>query len=113
LRCPACTSENTQRLEVAFDGGTQDIESKSRSIGLASVGGNLGIGGATTKTKGRSQSVLAQKAAPPAKKSIKWAVLLAFFGLMFTGQPGGVSVIGYLMLAGGVYLGYTVRSFNR
>lgn len=81
MKCPKCESENTQRLEVIFHGGTQDINTTSKTAG-GGIGGAFGIGGAVTKTSGQSQSLLAQKATPPAKKGLMWAGLFAFLGLI-------------------------------
>jgi len=79
MKCPKCESENTQRLEVAFHSGTQNISTTSNSAGVGiGSGGRVGFGGGVTKTSGQSQSILAQQASPPAKLSYKWPVIILF-----------------------------------
>lgn len=65
MHCEKCGSENTQRLQVIYDGGTQDLRATSHTAEVGSISGALGFGGAVTKTAGTSRSVLAQKASPP------------------------------------------------
>ena len=81
MKCPTCESDNTQRLEVAYQFGTQDISTQSNTAGVGlGMRGGLGIGGAVTSTKGQSQSILAQNAAPPARKSYKWPLIIFLSG---------------------------------
>lgn len=40
MKCPKCESENTQRLEVAFHSGTQNISTTSNTAGVG-----IGSGG--------------------------------------------------------------------
>lgn len=83
MNCPKCASENTQRLEVAFQSGTQNISTSSRSTGVGiSSGGSIGLGLGRTKTSGQSQSILAQQVSPPAKKSYKWPAIVMAIGLL-------------------------------
>lgn len=114
MKCPKCESENTQRLEVAFNNGTQNISTTSNSAGVGiGSGGKIGFGGGVTKTSGQSQSVLAQQAAPPVKKSYKWPAIGAFFGIL-----GGLSglgdmstvVTGLAILGVGAFSGYVCYS---
>lgn len=112
MQCEKCGSENTQRLQVAFEGGTQDISARSHTAGVGSLSGSLGIGGSVTKTSGTTQSVLAQKAAPPKKKSYKWPAIGLIAGLLFFGNPGTV-VVGFAFIAAGGYFGYVAFKFNR
>jgi hypothetical protein len=118
MKCPKCESENTQRLEVALHGGTQNISTSSNTVG---IGGGGKIGGAFTKTSGQSQSVLAAACAAPAKKSYKWpaiSVLLGVFPTVMVGASGiasglGSSFIGALPFIGiGGYLLYSRYQFN-
>ena len=44
MKCTNCTSENTQRLEVLYKIGTQNIATTSNSAG-AGIGGGFGFGG--------------------------------------------------------------------
>lgn len=84
MKCPKCESDNTQRLEVAFNNGTQNISTSTRATGIGfGSGGSIGIGFGKAKTSGQSQTVLAQQLAPPAKESYKSAVVYALFGTIF------------------------------
>lgn len=120
MKCPKCESENTQRLEVAFQGGTQNISTTSNSAGVGiGSGGRIGFGGGVTKTSGQSQSILAQQASPPAKQSYKWPVIsiLFFSGLVnilaesFIGKNGG-AVAGLAVMGISGYLIYSRFQFN-
>ncbi len=90
MNCPSCQSENTQRLQTAYEYGTQDISTQSTTGGIGLGRGGIGIGAAKTKTKGQSQSITAQKAAPPAKKPYKWPLIILAFGLFAMGQKDGI-----------------------
>lgn len=88
MKCPKCESENTQRLEVAFHNGTQNISTTSNTAGVGiGSGGRIGFGGAVTTTSGQSQSVLAAACAPPAKKSDKGPSAAFVFGLVLPCLP--------------------------
>jgi hypothetical protein len=79
MKCPKCESENTQRLEVVFHGGTQNISTTSNSAGIGiGSGGRIGFGGGVTTTSGQTQSTLAAACAPPVKKKAdkKWLLVL-------------------------------------
>jgi hypothetical protein len=106
MKCPKCESENTQRLEVVLHGGTQNINTTSASVGGVMRGGAFG---ALTKTSGQSQSVLAQKATPPAKKKYGFALAMIIMGTLFVGNS---LWIGLLPLAIGLFVGYTALQFN-
>lgn len=78
MKCPKCESENTQRLEVVFHGGTQNISTTSNSAGVGFSGGRIGVAGGVTKTSGQTQSTLAAACAPPAQKpAMKRGALIA------------------------------------
>lgn len=110
MECPQCKSDNTQRLSVIYQSGTQQIQTRSRTYG--GVGGSgFGLGGATTNTSGTQQSYLAQLAAPPKKKPLAVAVLLVLAGIgccMYVHALLGVALIGT-----GAFLGYKAFTFNR
>ena len=75
MKCTNCTSENTQRLEVLYKIGTQNIATTSNSAG-AGIGGGFGFGGVRTSTSGKSQSLLASEAAPPEKQKLTMPICL-------------------------------------
>lgn len=109
MQCSKCGSDNTQRLEVIFDGGTQNIDTSSKTAG-AGFGGALGLGGAVTKTKGTSQTALAQKAAPPAKRPLQWVIIGFLLGFLLLGN--GAIVVGVALLAITGFLGYKAYQYN-
>lgn len=114
MKCPKCESENTQRLEVAFHSGTQNISTTSNTAGVGiGGGGRIGFGGGVTKTSGQSQSILAQQAAPPVKKSYKWPAIGVLFGLPFI-FSGDVAATITGLSVGGIcgYLVYSRFQFN-
>lgn len=83
MKCPKCDSENTQRLQVVFQNGTQNISTTSRSTGIGiGSNGSLAMGLGSSKTSGQAQSILAQQVAPPPKKSLKWPVIGGIVGLL-------------------------------
>jgi len=112
MLCNKCNSDNTQRLQVAFENGTQNINTRSHSAG-AGIGGSFGIGGVTTKTSGTSQTVLGEKAAPPMKKSYKGSVISIFLGLLFLNGSGAMLAIGALLMVGGGYFVYAAANYNK
>jgi hypothetical protein len=112
MQCNKCGSEHTQRLEVAYDSGTQDISAESHTAGVGSISGALGLSGSVTKTSGVSRSVLAQKAAPPEKRKIGWLIALMFIGFLCTRGTIGFVFLGLLVLAGGAYGLYCSIRFN-
>jgi hypothetical protein len=117
MKCPKCESENTQRLEVAFNSGTQNINTTSNSAGIGfGSGGRIGFGGAVTKTSGQSQSALAASCAPPAKKPTKLLVIAGIVGVMFVSQVSqglvGLTVLGLVIAGFSGYVGYTRHQYN-
>lgn len=124
MQCPACKSDQTQRLEVIYEGGTQDVSATSYTAGAGILGASsakLGLGGAVTATSGQSQSKLAQRVAPPMKKSLKWPVILAAIGLLLlmsalsskgTGDTAGAVPVALVFAAPGAFWLYFVINFN-
>jgi hypothetical protein len=109
MQCNKCNSDNTQRLEVIFQDGTQNINTKSTTIG-GFGSRSLGIGGATTSTRGTSTTILAQKASPPRKASLGLPILAIISGFIFLGNS--LPIWGILMLGVGFYFGYKAIQFN-
>lgn len=114
MQCEKCNSENTQRLQIAFEGGTQDISAKSHTAGIGSISGALGLSGSITKTNGVSQSVLAKRVAPPMKRSLKGVLVILIAGFFILGASKGIGATLFALLALGVggYLGFTAIQFN-
>jgi hypothetical protein len=86
--CPQCQSDNIQRLSVIYEGGLSEINTTSSTSGVGGTRNGLGVGVATTKTKGKSQTTASQRAAPPAKlpylKPLMVVFVLYMIVLMFT-----------------------------
>lgn len=101
MKCPKCESENTQRLEVAFNNGTQNISTTSNTAGVGFSGGRIGVAGGVTTTSGQSQSVLAAACAPPAAKSDKGPSAALVLGLFFPCLP----MVFTVMFGGSLSLG--------
>lgn len=112
MQCTKCNSDNTQRLEVVYENGTQNINTQSHSAG-AGIGGSFGIGGVTTKTSGTSQTVLGERAAPPMKKSYKWPVISMIVGYFLLSSGGGILAVGALLIATGGYFAYVAAKYNK
>lgn len=113
MQCEKCGSDNTQRLQMTYEGGTQDINVKSHTVSVSSINRALGIGGSITKSAGTSQSVLAQKVAPPQRRSLKGAFIAIAAGLFVCSFAGlGGTILGLVLIAAGVYFGYSAIQFN-
>lgn len=113
MNCEKCGSDNVQRLEVVFDGGTSQINTNSRTGGVGLGRGGLSVGGANTKTTGTSQTTLGAKAAPPAKKPYKWAIISLIVGYLFCHGGVGSIVFGVLLIAAGGYFIYAAVTYNK
>lgn len=116
MNCNNCNSDNTQRLEVVYENGTQNINTKSRSTGLgfSRFGSSIGFG--RTKTTGVARSTAAIKAAPPAKKKLLWFIVMVIVGISFVGSKNNVShdyIIGVILLAVGGFFLYKNITFNK
>ncbi|MBI4999023.1 MAG: hypothetical protein HZC22_19395 [Rhodocyclales bacterium] len=113
MECPQCKSDNTQRLEVIYENGTQDIKTTSSTVG-AGFSGRGGLGVANTTTTGKSQSMAAQKAAPPERRFSVGGLVAIVIGLFFVFViGGGAIVIGALCVAGGGYLMNKAMQYNK
>ena len=109
MNCPRCSSDNTQTLQMAYESGTQNFNARSHTGGVFGFRG-IGLGGAITSTSGVSSSKLAQRAAPPAKKRRRWAILGLFVGLLFLGNTNWLAIT---LLAGCGFWLWSILKFNR
>lgn len=111
MECPQCKSDNTQRLSIIFQSGTQHISTTSTTFG-GGGGTGFGIGSATTTTSGKSQSYLASKAAPPPKKSYKWVPLIVFVAIVIAIYTQAV-LLGAIIAGVGGYIAYKAFRYNK
>ena len=114
MKCPKCGSEDCQRLEVVFEGGTQNINTTSRTSG-AGITGGASMGGALahTKTTGTSQSTLAQKASPPQKQKLGVFIVMIIVGFFMLSAVSIVwKILGVLLMIGAGYLIFKVVTYN-
>ena len=109
--CISCGSDNTQRLQVIFEGGTQNINTESKTAGVGIAGGRAGFGGAVTTTNGTSQSILAQKAAPPTKKRLV-EIYWILGALISFGSGSSWIVIGLIILGVAGYSAFRKLKYN-
>jgi len=115
MNCPSCQTDNTQRLQIIYEGGTHNISLTSQSVGMAG-GSNEGTGAGlvTTSTSGTSISQLAQKCAPPPKKSQSWPITLGTIGVFMFLFSNGLhimfSAFGLIGLA--LFLAKRNRAYN-
>ena len=69
--CPACGSDNTQRLSTVYMAGVSQFSAVTNGFGWAGR-----FGGASGWTTGVSQTQMSEMAAPPKKKSYRGGILL-------------------------------------
>lgn len=86
--CPKCSSDQIQPFRIIYESGTSDNISQSTGVGIGMAGGNLGIGVGGATNRSVSMSRIAQKVAPPEKRStpslLQWVICtLIFFPLFF------------------------------
>jgi hypothetical protein len=119
MNCTNCKSDNTQKLEVVFENGTNHINTKSKTVGTSLFNPIGGLMGAKTSTKGVSMSSAATKAAPPTMKGFRASVILILIGAIWTYMNTLNSfdfigaIIGIAVISGGVFLGYKRNQYNK
>ncbi len=111
MQCPQCTSENTQRLRVVFEGGTQSIQTTSATGGLG-FGRGFASGGGVTTTSGVAQSGLAATAAPPTKARYWPPIALTIVGLFLSDLRRPYNVVGLAVCGLGLYRLWQTRQHN-
>lgn len=78
FECPACHSENTNKLALAYETGLSDVKTRTSGVGIGIGGGGIGLGIGGGKTKGTAQTQASQRAAPPPKKKLVKPLLIIF-----------------------------------
>lgn len=114
LTCPNCGSSDVRRLPLIYEAGVSQITTRTTGVGVT-LGGAVGVGGA--RSKGISQTELAHRVAPPAKRSQRgatWAMVLGLIiGLPNLADNTGAAVIMLLVAAGGAWAFFRAAQWNR
>lgn len=115
MHCESCNSENTQRLEVVFENGTQNINTKSHTFGTSLFNPLGGLFGASTSTKGTSMSSAAKKAAPPTAKNLGRLILVIVIAVivLFNASTIMVGIIAIAAIAGAGFWVYKNFMYNK
>lgn len=117
MQCPQCKSDNVQKLSIIYESGTHQINTTSHTIGGGIGSTSGGVGTANTHTTGQSQSLLAQKSAPPKKKSLGLAILVLFVGVIFLfmamGGSNSSSKVFIASIPVSLFLGFRAFKYNR
>lgn len=80
--CPRCGTTSIQKISIVYSHGTSNLKKDSGSVGVGGVGGNLGVGVATTTTKGTQQTLLATQLAPPSEPKSPSFLAIAITGIL-------------------------------
>ena len=79
LQCPKCHSDNTQKLSIIYYGDTSGVELSTVGIGVERKGG-VGVG--ISRSSGISQTLLANRYAPPEKKGFGCGVTMIIVAII-------------------------------
>lgn len=113
LACPKCSSDNTQKLSLAVEGGT--FSNSGVTVGVGAARGGAGLMAASTK--GSSTSKLAQKHEAPEKVPvIRGGLSIIVIGWIVSLFAGSwASAVGCLIAAMLAVLGwkYNFKDFPR
>lgn len=115
MQCNQCGSDNTQRLQMVYEGGTANINTTSHTGGIGAGKGGLGVGVATTTTSGVSRSLLAERAAPPGKAGYLFKLFFAFLAFLLYVSTEWFSIwkiLAFSVLALCAYLIFMGYRFN-
>jgi len=98
-QCPKCGATDMVKASLAHEAGTSDIQSVTVGAGIG--GGGLGVGAA--KSKGTSQSLLAQRTAPPAMDGKSFSgcatlILLLSLAALHWNWPGWVWIVSVVLV---------------
>ncbi len=114
--CDKCNSEDVQKLSVIFENGTHNINTNSRSTGIGiGSGGSVGVMSGNTNTSGQSQTLLAQKVAPPSKNSsnlYQLSFLIGFILIMFFREMDWKLIAGIIFFAFGMKVYKVTKAYN-
>lgn len=96
--CPQCHSQQVQSLSMVHQMGTSSTIAKGKSVGVTG-GGSIGV--MSTRTKGISQTVAAQRFAPPTYRSVPfflWLLLVGGIVVALIGLNAVAILIGIAMV---------------
>ena len=114
MHCPTCQSDNVQKLSLVYEQGTQKIRTKGRTrgggVGIGRGGLLAGAGSATTTTTGKSQSIAAEKAAPPDKKQMMLPVGIIAAGILIGFKA---VLVGLALVAIGGFIFWKFHQYNK
>jgi hypothetical protein len=112
--CKNCNSENTQKLSIIYENGTNNISTNSKTVGVGfGGGGGIGIGRSSTNTSGTSQSILAQKVSPPKKNSYFLAAFVMVLGAIFLCNVYELNIKDSILGLIGIFLlGFGIKIFR-
>ena len=88
IECPSCGSNYCQSYSVLYQQGTSVISGKTGSTGIGVGIGGVGIGTSRGNFSGVQQTAAGAMASPPARKSLKWPIILTIIGLFLYVIPG-------------------------
>lgn len=120
MQCTQCNSDNVQKLSLVYEQGTQNIQTTGYTtgsgVGVGSGGLGVGFGSTRTTTTGKSQSIVAQKAAPPDKKSLVLPIVMVIGGIFFlmaSFKGGWAIVLGWGLIAAGGFMIWKGYQYNK
>lgn len=120
-KCLCCGSSNVQRCEMIFNSGVTMSSGTSRSVGIGvGSGGSIGVGIAGGSSSSVAMTNLAQIAAPPAKKTLKYWVLMSIVCFMLSmnslsiGYSGVILMVPFLLMSAvGVFFVLRTMNYNK
>ncbi|WDL99685.1 hypothetical protein [Alicyclobacillus sp. ALC3] len=115
ILCPSCGSDNCQSFSILNAHGTSVVNTSTRTAGVGVGRGGLGVGTAKSRTTGTQQTAVGAMTAAPAKKRLRWQVILSIVLVLF-GLSKITHGIGIVMLIVGLalaYWGYTRLRYNQ
>ena len=119
IKCPQCATDNVQRIELAYMQGSSNIDTIGKTVGagIGRGGGRwgVGVGGARTRTRGSSQSYLAENLSPPSQigyTSVSWLIGIGVLILLVGGREIFFLILGFGLIAWGGYRFYRIGHHN-
>jgi hypothetical protein len=112
--CSSCQSDNVQKLSLVYESGLTQLNGKQSGVGVGLGSGGVGLGLGSSKIKGVNQSLLSQKAAPPArKKPLKVALYYLVAVFIVGGVFNGAQIIAWGLFIAGALHAYANYRYNK